>query len=291
MYLDKKLSGITAVQTLSRLDRRTEGKDKTYILDFVNDPALILQAFSTYYEDAHIETESDLDLVTKQVDKLDAAGIYSRADVEQFWDKWVAPGARQGSYDSLLAVPVDRFKRRWFNARDDEQIMGRVADAHTELETLTEFRSTLAQYVKSYAFFSQIFNLGDPYYEKLSAFADLLARRLRNFTLDEVAPEPLDVDDIVLTHYKLEKLKEEDNLRLVSAAETDFAYSKKARMGLSSKLWTYESETNELLDYVRKMPADKFMEFMLDMGLYERLRGEIDADTEGSGGAPHLTAL
>lgn len=74
MYLDKKLSGITAVQTLSHLDRRTEGKDKTYILDFVNDPALILQAFSTYYEDAHIETESDLDLVTKKVDKLDAAG-------------------------------------------------------------------------------------------------------------------------------------------------------------------------------------------------------------------------
>lgn len=116
-------------------------------------------------------------------------------------------------------------------------------------------------------------------------------RRLRNFTLDEVAPEPLDVDDIVLTLYKLEKLKEEDNLRLVSAAETDYAYLKKARMGFSSKLWTYESETNELLDYVRKMPADKFMEFMLDMGLYERLRGEIDADTEGSGGAPHLTAL
>lgn len=145
--------------------------------------------------------------------------------------------------------------------------------------------------MKSNAFFSQILNFGDPYYEKLSAFADLLARRLRNFTLDEVAPEPLDVDDIVLAHYKLEKLKEEDNLRLVSAAETDFAYLKKARMGLSSKLWAYETETNELLDYVRKMPADKFMEFMLVMGLYERLRGEIDADTEGSGGAPHLTAL
>lgn len=74
-------------------------------------------------------------------------------------------------------------------------------------------------------------------------------------------------------------------------SKADFAYSKRARMGLSSKLWSYETETNELLDFVRKMPADKFMEFMLDMGLYERLRGEIDADTEGSGGAPHLTAL
>ncbi|HCN38729.1 hypothetical protein [Rothia sp. (in: high G+C Gram-positive bacteria)] len=60
-------------------------------------------------------------------------------------------------------------------------------------------------------------------------------------------------------------------------------------MGLSSKLWAYEAETNELLDYVRKMPADKFMEFMLDMGLYERLRGEIEADTEGPGRAPNRT--
>src|SRR5690625_2364781 len=63
MYVDKKLSGIAAVQTLSRLNRRAEGKTHTYVLDFVNDPEQILESFKVYYEDAHLETESDPDLV------------------------------------------------------------------------------------------------------------------------------------------------------------------------------------------------------------------------------------
>ncbi|GAA1754844.1 type I restriction endonuclease subunit R [Rothia terrae] len=335
MYVDKKLSGITAVQTLSRLNRRAEGKDNTYILDFVNDPEQIRASFAEYYEDAHIETESDLDLVAKQVDKLDAVSIYNRADVEQFWEKWVAQGARQASYDSLIRVPVERFVTRWDAARSD--------DDKAALEVLLEFRSTLAQYVKSYAFFSQIFNFGDPYYEKLSSFADLLARKLRRFTLDEVSPEVVNVDDIVLTHYRLEKLREDEDLKLSTSeaaglqgmteaglasiqererkarsiliekvnkyfhglelsdehqvgfattfvaeaakdaglkqsamanAKVDFYHSKNVRNGLANKLWDYSSDTADLIDYVRRMPAEKFVEFMMDMGLYELLRGE-----------------
>ncbi|MBX7558195.1 type I restriction endonuclease subunit R, partial [Streptomyces sp. tea 10] len=73
MYVDKQLSGIAAVQTLSRLNRRADGKKNTYVLDFVNDPAQILAAFQDYYEDARIETDSDPDLVAKQMTKLDAA--------------------------------------------------------------------------------------------------------------------------------------------------------------------------------------------------------------------------
>ncbi|MFW0120086.1 type I restriction endonuclease subunit R [Rothia sp. P5764] len=356
MYVDKKLSGITAVQTLSRLNRRAEGKQNTYVLDFVNDPKQILEAFATYYEDATIETESDLSLIDSQIDKLEATGIYTTADVEQFWLKWCKPGARQASYDSLLAVPVDRFKRRWFNAQQDAKSPGSSADAAAELEVLLEFRATLQQYVKSYAFFSQIFNFGNPYYEKLSAFADLLARRLRGFTLDAASPDVLDIDDIVLTHYKLEKMKENQNLGLSSAPKVglrgmteaglatikereskarsalidlvndyfkglslsdeyqvafattfvaeasrdeglrqsaaantkdDFAHSKKARNGLATMLWSYGSDTNELLDFVRKMPADKFMSLMLDLGLYERLRDQAT----GQDGGAQLTVV
>src|SRR5690606_15971081 len=59
MYVDKKLSGIAAVQTLSRLNRVIPGKDKTFVLDFVNDPGTVLEAFQTYYEDASIQEESN----------------------------------------------------------------------------------------------------------------------------------------------------------------------------------------------------------------------------------------
>lgn len=342
MYVDKKLSGITAVQTLSRLNRRAEGKENTYILDFVNDPEQIREAFAQYYEEAHIETESDLDLVAKQVDKLDAAGIYNRADVEQFWEKWVAPGTRQASFDALISIPVQRFVTRWTAAREDQD--------KAALEALLEFRGNLAQYVRSYAFFSQIFNFGDPYYEKLSAFADLLTRKLRRFTLDEATPEVVNVDDIVLTHYRLEKMREED-LKLSAAqveglqgmteaglsrlqererkarslliekvnkyfqglelsdehqvgfattfvaeaakdsglqqsakanTKTDFYQSKKVRDGLANKLWDYSSDTADLIDYVRKMPPEQFMAFMLEMGLYELLRGERKFEEVGN---------
>lgn len=343
MYVDKKLSGITAVQTLSRLNRRAEGKENTYILDFVNDPEQIREAFAQYYEDAHIETESDLDLVAKQVDKLDAAGIYNRADVEQFWEKWVAPGVRQSSFDALISIPVQRFVTRWTAAHEDQD--------KAALEALLEFRGTLAQYVRSYAFFSQIFNFGDPYYEKLSAFADLLTRKLRRFTLDEAAPEVVNVDDIVLTHYRLEKMREEEDLKLSTAqaeglqgmteaglsrlqererkarslliekvnkyfqglelsdehqvgfattfvaeaakdsglqqsakanTKTDFYQSKKVQDGLANKLWDYSSDTADLIDYVRKMPPEQFMAFMLEMGLYELLRGERKLEEVGN---------
>lgn len=205
MYVDKKLSGITAVQTLSRLNRRAAGKDNTYVLDFVNDPQKILQSFSEYYTEAEIRQESDLELISKQVSKLDTEGIYTVEDVKQFWEKWSASNVRQANFDSLLRQPAERFAIRWSNAREDGN--------KTELDNLTDFRFTLTQYVKTYAFFAQIFDFNDPYYEELAAFADLLSRRLRKFTLDEPNPEQVDVDDVVLTHFRLEKIREED-LRL-----------------------------------------------------------------------------
>src|SRR5690625_6310926 len=88
MEVDKKLSGIAAVQTLSRLNRRAEGKTHTYVLDFVNDPEQILESFKVYYEDAHLETESDPDLVADLLAKLDAQNIYTAAEIDRVWDAW-----------------------------------------------------------------------------------------------------------------------------------------------------------------------------------------------------------
>ncbi|MDO4916209.1 MAG: DEAD/DEAH box helicase family protein [Rothia sp. (in: high G+C Gram-positive bacteria)] len=212
MYVDKKLSGITAVQTLSRLNRRASGKDNTYVLDFVNDPEQIVGSFREYYTEAKIRKESDLELIAKQVAKLDNAGIYTLADVEQFWQQWIKTDTRPTSFDGLVRVPQDRFKNRWEQAKENND--------KTELETLIDFRATLSEYVTAYAFFAQIFDFGDPYFEELSAFADLLGRRLRKFTLEENAPEQVDVDDVILTHYRLEKMREEEDLRINEGSAT-----------------------------------------------------------------------
>lgn len=199
MYVDKQLSGIAAVQTLSRLNRRMDGKTDTYVLDFVNDPDQILAAFQEYYEDAEIKTPSDLDLVIKQLEKLKAAAIFTDAEVDQVWDAWNHVHGRHTALLPGLDPAVSRFMERWDRADDDA----------AERDTLEEFRSLLGQYVTSYAFFSQILNFGDPEFIKLSVFADLLGRQL-NARLDTEIPETVTAEDVVLTHYHLEKQREED---------------------------------------------------------------------------------
>lgn len=199
MYVDKQLSGIAAVQTLSRLNRRMDGKTDTYVLDFANDAEKILAAFQEYYEDAEIKTPSDLDLVVKQLEKLKAPGLFTDTEVDQVWEAWNHVHGRHTALLPGLDPAVARFMERWDRAGDDA----------AERDTLEEFRSLLGQYVTSYAFFSQILNFGDPEFIKLSVFADLLGRQL-NARLDTEIPETVTAEDVVLTHYHLEKQREED---------------------------------------------------------------------------------
>ena len=83
MYVDKVLSNVAAVQTLSRLNRQARGKDVTFVLDFVNEPERILEAFRPYYRDATLTATSDPNVVHDLRDKLDAVGIYQLGEVEQ----------------------------------------------------------------------------------------------------------------------------------------------------------------------------------------------------------------
>ncbi|BAC16860.1 type I restriction enzyme HsdR protein N-terminal domain protein [Corynebacterium efficiens YS-314] len=206
MYVDKQLSGIAAVQTLSRLNRRAPGKTDTYVLDFVNDAEQILESFKTYYEAAHIETESDPDLVADLISKLEAQHIFTWSEVDQVWADWASrptvAARKHAQLSGHLAPAVERFENAWHQAvlAQDEQ----------RREELLDFKAVLSQYVKAYAFFSQILHFGDPRYEKMAVFADLLAKLLREFTAEAEKPEAVDVSDVVLTHYRLEKIREDD---------------------------------------------------------------------------------
>lgn len=197
MYVDKKLSGIAAVQTLSRLNRVIPGKDQTYVLDFVNDPNTILEAFQTYYEDASIQDTSDPDIVHDMVAKLDAANIYNDRDVDLVVAKWVAQRNHNGLY-SHLKPAADVFRER----------MKQAAFNHDDLERrqLEEFRRTASAFTKAYDFFSQIIDYGDTRIEKLAIYLKLLVRTIR----PEAGEGGLDLADVVLTHYALKKQEAAD---------------------------------------------------------------------------------
>src|SRR5690606_26301967 len=84
MYVDKRLSGVLAVQTLSRLNRTYPGKEDTFVLDFVNDPHEILESFQPYYRTAQLESVTDPNIVHELQIKLDKAGVYYRTEVDAF---------------------------------------------------------------------------------------------------------------------------------------------------------------------------------------------------------------
>jgi type I restriction enzyme R subunit len=194
MYVDKKLSGITAVQTLSRLNRVIPGKENTYILDFVNDPAEILEAFQTYYEDAELTVPSDRNIIHDMLGKLKAMNIVDQHDIDGVVTAWLTKSSHNALYSHIKASR-DLFWTRWNDA----------ADAGDDLETarLEEFRGTVNAFVRAYDFLSQILDYGDTDIEKWAIFLRVYRRVIER--ADGYTPT-IDTDDIVLTHYRLRKL-------------------------------------------------------------------------------------
>ncbi|MFN7812210.1 MAG: type I restriction endonuclease subunit R, partial [Planctomycetia bacterium] len=107
MYVDKRLAGIQAVQTLSRLNRCHPGKDTTYVLDFVNDTQEVLEAFKTYYDTAELATTTDPNLVFNLKAKLDGTGHYDDNEVDRVVRVEVNPSSKKA--DLIAAVtPVSQ---------------------------------------------------------------------------------------------------------------------------------------------------------------------------------------
>src|SRR6185295_6991194 len=107
MYVDKRLAGIQAVQTLSRLNRAHPGKDTTYVLDFVNDTVEVLNAFKTYYETAQLTDVTDPNLVYNLRAKLDAAGHYDDFEIDRVVAVEFNPNAKQSELAAAVEPVVD----------------------------------------------------------------------------------------------------------------------------------------------------------------------------------------
>jgi type I restriction enzyme, R subunit len=197
MYVDRRLSGVTTVQTLSRLNRtyRTPSgqvKDSTMIVDFVNQPESIQEDFEPYYSDAFLETATDPNLVHDIASKLDASGMYEESDLDAVADAWVKGNGNQ-ALDAAFAPTVTRFHMR----RNDAII---AADK-TELEALAIFTKDLGTFARVYDFMSQIVDYGSAALEKRSIFYRLLDKRLHDRT---------DQDDIDLSSLSLVVVRQID---------------------------------------------------------------------------------
>lgn len=179
MYVDKRLGGIQAVQTLSRLNRCYPGKDQTYVVDFVNDPADILAAFKPYYETAELSGVTDPYIVNELKAKLDGQALYDTFEVDRVVNVALkGKRAKPSELDAATTPVASRLLKAYAEAKNAFETAGGDANkekaAKDTMDSLILFKSDIAAYVRIYGFMSQIFDYGNTDVEKRAIFFRLL---------------------------------------------------------------------------------------------------------------------
>jgi type I restriction enzyme R subunit len=159
MYVDKKLGGVNAVQTLSRLNRTHREKTGTMVLDFANEAAEIQKAFEPYFETTLLSEATDPNLLYDVQRRLLEFPVYTEADVDTFAKVYFDRKATQDQLYTILDPVKDRFK---LLPKDEQH----------------DFRSQITDYVRLYSFLAQVLTFADADLEKLYVFARYLRRVL-----------------------------------------------------------------------------------------------------------------
>ncbi len=205
MYIDRRLAGIQAVQTLSRLNRSYPGKDTTYILDFVNSSDEILQAFRVYYDTAELEAVTDPNLVFNLRAKLDATGHYDDFEVDRVVRVEMNPKSQQGDLVAALSPVADRLLKKYKAAQErlqtalDTGNKTAAEEARDAINALLLFKGDMGAFQRLYSFLSQIFDYGNTDIEKRFIFY----RRLVPLLEFGREREGIDLSKVVLTHHSL----------------------------------------------------------------------------------------
>jgi len=194
MYVDKRLAGIQAVQTLSRLNRTHPLKEDTFVLDFVNDWEEIREAFQVYYEGAEMGQEVDPARMYQVKAELDASGIYLTEEVQRFCEIYFKPKERQSPADHQA-----------MNAALDPAVSRFAALQYEDEDAAELWRGKVQAFRNLYGFLSQIIPYQDSELEKLYVFFRHLAHKLPR---RRSGPAYNFDDEVRLEYYRLQKISE-----------------------------------------------------------------------------------
>lgn len=226
MYVDKKLGGVNAVQTLSRLNRTYPGKKEVFVLDFVNDSELIKDAFQPYYTTTVLSEETDPDILHDLHRDVLNYGLFDETEIDQLCAAYFG-GKDPGVLNGILDGYVQRFSERLVDEQED-------------------FRSKAKEYIRKYAFISQIITYEETRLEKLYIFLRFLVKKLP-FTPERLPVEVL--DSIDMESYKIVKkgdvkIELEDEAGIIEP--------------MSSSSRSMQEEEKELLSKIIRDVNDKF---------------------------------
>ena len=284
MYVDKPLKGVECIQTLSRLNRTYKGKDKTFVLDFVNEPEEILEEFKVYFQTAELSGVSDPNLVYEIMEKLNAVGIYQWIEVENFVEAYNDKRSQQSKLANICKPAVERFSVRYKEATHvldiarselekakaenlspqerDKKIKfaeNSVKNAKEARDILEVFKKDLISFCRYYEFSSQIVDFEDYDLEKLSIYAKHLHPLLRF----DVLQDDIDLSDVAMTHYRLHEQREADLQLGYKIGEEQAHYLAPAKEGSGA---TPKDAQTELLNEIISRMNDLFVEDGLSEG-------------------------
>ena len=189
MYVDKRLDGLQCVQTLSRLNRVATGKTDTLVLDFVNEPEQVQEAFQQYYQTTMLAEETDPNRLYDLQSQLDSFELYDAETIEDFCRIFYELSGPDEALQGVLDSVVERWSALEINDRE-------------------EFRSTLQSYIRLYGYISQLITFTDGALEKLYIFGRSLNKKLpkRDYpdVQDVLASVDLDSFRVQKTHDSLQ---------------------------------------------------------------------------------------
>ena len=192
MYVDKHLSGIRAVQTLSRLNRFHPKKSDTFVLDFMNTTKVIQESFGDYYRTTILSDETDPDKLHDLKGGLDQAQIYSQEEIDDLVEKYLK-GEERSTFEPILGQCTERFVK----LTEDEQV---------------RFKGSAKSFARLYGFLSQILPYTNAGWEKLSIFLNFLIPKLP-------APEEQDLSLGILEAVDMETYRTEKQATVQIALE------------------------------------------------------------------------
>jgi type I restriction enzyme, R subunit len=256
MYVDKRLDGVQAVQTLSRLNRTQAGKEDTFILDFVNEAEDIREAFKPYYEVPGIDQQVDVQQLYGLQKSLADEQVYWANEVEEFAKVFFRPKQFQSQTDHaamhrILNGPVERF-------------------AALSEEKQEQFRSNLVAYRNLYSFMSQVIPFQDADLEKLYAFIRLLIPRLPK---RGIGPTVAIDDEVALRYYRLQQTSE-GSIALSAGERGSLPAPTAVGTGQNRR---EEVELSRLIDVINDRFGTDFKP--ADQLFFEQLREESVSDT------------
>ena len=194
MFVDKRLSGVNAVQTLSRLNRTCQGKEDTFVLDFVNDPEDIKEAFQPFYQATVLQEESDPNRIYELKKILDNSAIYTQQQIDDVAEIYFKSGQQEKSAVGKIRSILELCVKAYIELKRDDK---------------DKVLSALESYVSFYSFITHICRMYDKDLLKFAVFAKFLLK-----VIPRDKSERVQLDDMILLEYYKNEKKYDGSIEL-----------------------------------------------------------------------------